>query len=111
MTPWPRCRRSALAHRTAEGWSIGTASLDQLAEALGIVEQVKAQIERYREERRIYWALLGIIRLADTGGSIGTYDRSPPPEPPPEDAYTLMDMLEDVLGAHLIAQTPAGRTA
>lgn len=95
-----------LAHRTAAGWSIGAASLDQLAEALGIVDQVKAQIERYREERRAYWAMLGIIRLVDgAGATIGTYDHDPPPEPPPDDSVTLLDMLEDLLGAHLIDET------
>lgn len=93
-----------LAHRTSAGWTIGTASLDQLAEALGINEQVTAQIERYREERRAYWAMLGIIRLTGPGGTIGTFNRPPPPESPDEDAVTLMDMLEDLLGAHLVGE-------
>lgn len=91
-----------LAIRTRDGWKIGVANLDQLAEAFGVVDQVKAQIERYREERRIYWALLGIVRLTDAVGTVGTYDGDPPPEPPPDDALTLMDMLEDLLGAHLV---------
>lgn len=94
-----------LAHRTAEGWSIGAANLDTLAEALGIVDQVKAQLERYREERRAYWAMLGIIRLAGTAGTVGNYNATPPPEdpePPDYAAITLMDMLEAELGAHLI---------
>ncbi|WP_336883236.1 hypothetical protein [Rhodococcus globerulus] len=67
-----------LAHRSAAGWSIGAASLDQLAEALGIAEQVKAQIEKYREERRAYWAMLGIICLIDPYTSIAAYPRYPP---------------------------------
>ncbi len=95
-----------LAVRSPTGWVLGAANLDRLAEAFGIVELIKAQIDRYREERRAYWALLGVIRLVDDAGtSIGTYDHDQPPEPPPDDAMTLMDMLEDVLGAHLIDVT------
>jgi hypothetical protein len=37
-------------------------------------------MDRYREERRICWAMLGIVRLVDDAGtSIGTYDHDPPP--------------------------------
>lgn len=89
-----------LAVRSPAGWMTGTASLDRLAEAFGITELIKAQIDRYREERRAYWALLGIVRLVDDAGtSIGTYDQDPPPEPPPDDDASLMDMLEAALGA------------
>ena len=92
-----------LAVRSPTGWTAGPASLDRLAEAFGITELITAQVERYREERRAYWAMLGIIRLVDdTGATIGTYDHDPPPEPPQDGAVTLMDMLEDLLGAHLI---------
>jgi hypothetical protein len=95
-----------LAVHSPTGWTIGTASLDRLAEAFGIVELIKVQIDRYRDERRAYWAMLGIIRLVDASGdTVGTYDDDPPPEPPPENAVTLMDMLEDHLGAHLIDET------
>ena len=40
-----------------------------------------------------------------TTGNVGTYDdpAPPPPEPPPEPGWTPMDLLEDLLGAHLIA--------
>lgn len=96
-----------LAVRSPTGWTIGTASLDRLAEAFGIVELIKAQIEGYRDERRAYWAMLGIIRLINAdGATVGTYDHEPPPEPPPDESFTLMDMLEDLLGAHLIDQEP-----
>ena len=92
-----------LAVRTRDGWALGPGNLDRLAEAFGILDQIKAQIERYREERRAYWAMLGIIRLVDAaGGAVGTYDHDPPPAPPPDDVVTLMDMLEDLLGAHLV---------
>jgi hypothetical protein len=95
-----------LAVRSPAGWTIGTASLVRLAEAFGIVDLIKAQVERYRDERRAYWAMLGIIRLVDVdGATVGTYDHDPPPEPPPDNAVTLMDMLEDLLGAHLIDET------
>jgi hypothetical protein len=84
-----------LVVRSPTGWAVGPASLDRLAEAFGITELVKAQVDRYREERRIYWAMLGIVRLVDDAGtSIGTYDHQPPPEPPPDDDASLMDLLE-----------------
>lgn len=93
-----------LAVRSPTGWTIGAASLDRLAEAFGITELIKAQIERYREERRIYWAMLGIVRLVDDAGtSIGTYDHDPPPDPPPDDHASLMDLLEHALGAQVVS--------
>lgn len=92
-----------LARRTAAGWTIGLTNLDRLAEALGIVELIKVQLDRYRDERRAYWALLGIVRLTDAdGASVGRYDHDPPPEPSADGSLTLMDLLEDLLGAHLI---------
>lgn len=90
-----------LVERTPQGWKLGTQSLDQLAEAFGIVDQIKTQIERYRAERRAYWAVLGIVRLVDhTNSPVGQYSGDPPP--PPGEGETLLDMLEHVLGAHLI---------
>lgn len=94
-----------LAVRSPTGWTVGSANLDRLAEAFGITELIKAQVDRYREERRVYWAMLGIVRLIDDSGtSIGTYDHQPPPEPPPDDNASLMDMLDAAVGAHLVDQ-------
>ncbi|QGG39926.1 MarR family transcriptional regulator [Aeromicrobium yanjiei] len=95
-----------LAIRKNNKWVIGEANLEQLAERFGVLERVKEQIDRYRAERQAYWAFLGIIRLGTVDASVGTYDASAPPPPPPDESFTLMDMLEDVLGAHLIAETP-----
>ena len=51
---------------------------------------------------RLYWAMLGIVRLVDDAGtSIGTYDHYPPPDPPPDDHASLMDLLEHALGAQV----------
>ncbi|MDQ3157305.1 MAG: MarR family transcriptional regulator [Actinomycetota bacterium] len=94
-----------LAERIPGGWALGTAGLDALAEAFGIIDQIKAQIVRYREERRQYWAAIGIIRLTENNTSVGYYDDLPPP-PPDEGMMTLCDILEDILGAHVIAETP-----
>ena len=94
-----------LVERSPEGWKLGNQNLDHLAESFGIVDQIKAQIERYRAERRAYWAVLGIIRLVDhTNSPVGQYANDPPP--PAGDGETLLDMLEHVLGAHLIAEEP-----
>lgn len=93
-----------LAERVSGGWVVGNASLDQLAEAWGVHEQIRRQLERYRAERRTWWARLGVIRLTSVGSTVGTYAESPPPlEPPPEPGRTLLDLLEDLLGAHVIA--------
>ncbi|NLC98284.1 MAG: MarR family transcriptional regulator, partial [Actinomycetales bacterium] len=55
-------------------WKIGTASVQQLAEAFGITEQVAAQLQKYRQERLIWWHRLGIVRLTDSEGSVGRFD-------------------------------------
>jgi DNA-binding transcriptional regulator YhcF (GntR family) len=86
-------------------WVLGGAQLDHLAERFGVREQVQQQLDRYKAERLAYWAYLGIIRLSDNAGTVGTYEPDAAPPPPPDNSYTLMDMLEDVLGAHLISET------
>lgn len=99
-----------LAHRSPTGWTLGTASLDQLAEQFGIVDAIRARLAHFREERRQWWARLGIIRLTGAHGTVGTYDEPPPSDvdPPPEPGWTVMDLLERELGAHLIAVDVAG---
>jgi len=50
--------------------------------------------------------MLGIIRLTDPdGATVGIYDNYSPPEAPPDDSITLMDMPERILGVHLIVET------
>ena len=99
-----------LVERTPQGWKLGTQSLDALAESFGIVDQIRTQIDRYRAERRAYWAVLGIIRLVDaTNSPVGQYSGDPPPplgDGPPGEGETLLDMLEHLLGAHIIAEEP-----
>lgn len=95
-----------LARRTRHGFVLGPASLNNLAERFGIDEQIRAQLTKYREERRAWWALLGIIRLGDAGGTRGHYGPAPPP-PDDVEPYTLLDMLEDMLGAHVIDEEAA----
>ncbi|WP_147543834.1 hypothetical protein [Aeromicrobium massiliense] len=41
------------------------------------------------------------VRLGDAGGTRGHYGPAPPP-PDDVEPYTLLDMLEDMLGAHVI---------
>lgn len=100
-----------LAQHTAAGWTIGTASLEQLAERFGVADQVAAQIQRYRDERKAWWARLGIIKFPTADHGRPDYFEAPPPpdllEPPPEPGTTLMDMLADQLGAYIVDEQPA----
>lgn len=113
---------SGLATRRITGWVRGPADPAQLAEAWGIVEDVAAQLHRYRLERRAWWAWLGVARLDTLAG----YAPTPPPprwHPPPdvddgallcqvarlrphEDSPSLLELLEHVLGAELVETIP-----
>ncbi|GAA1836179.1 hypothetical protein GCM10009795_096680 [Nocardioides hankookensis] len=62
------------------GWILGTASLTQLAEAWGIADTIRAQIERYRAERRAWRRWLVEHGLLDPQFVDAT--RAPPPPPP-----------------------------
>ncbi|KQY61421.1 hypothetical protein [Nocardioides sp. Root140] len=102
-----------LATRTPAGWVLGDASLTQLAEAWGIVEEIRAQIARYREERRAWWAWLNRrapLSLVRDESSPAT----PPPElgwipepPPDDDDESALEILERILGGHVIEQRTA----
>ena len=99
----------ALAQKITDGWKTGVASLSTLAEQFGILDQIKTQIDQYRAERRAYWAYLGIVRLTDADEPIGYYDTGPPPPPDIDDAHTLFEILEELLGAELIDEHPVSR--
>jgi hypothetical protein len=96
-----------LAERTSGGWIRGPADLNQLAEAWGLVEQIREQIAHYRRERADWVAWLtarGVIVLGQPG------QRSPPPPdpdtlPPPDldDAETALELVQRILGARAIA--------
>ena len=95
-----------LAQKTRTGWKIGAASLATLAEQFGITDQIKAQIDQYRTERRAYWAYLGIVRLTDADEPVGYYDTGPPPPPDIAAEQTLLGMLENLLGVEILVERP-----
>lgn len=94
------------------GWVVGSASLERLAEQWGVSEAVQAQIERYRHERRAWWAYLGLVdRLAPEGDGgeapddigatildwprqINEDDPSPPTGPAPGHQMGMSDLAQ-----------------
>ena len=106
-TIWDTLRLLAahgLAEHSPTGWRITTASLDQLAEQLGILDRIAAIVGRHRDERRRYRAALGI----PTREHLTIVPAPPPPprpsHPPPLQApeETALDLLQRVLGARII---------
>jgi len=92
-----------LAHQTPQGWRNTSRSLTQLADQLGITETIRALVMRHRDERRRYRQALRIPEREHLTVLPGP--ELPPwrlPEPPPDDEQTAMELLERVLGAHLI---------
>jgi hypothetical protein len=82
-------------------------SLQLLAEQFGCLEQVRGQVGRHHIERATYRRALRIVDqhpvLATTVGPVEEAEAYLwPPEPPPEDGETLMDLLHRELGAYLI---------
>lgn len=101
-------------------WRLGTASLGQLAEAWGIAEAVRAQIQLYREERAQWQAWLvehGLLSPSVIQRHLSLVPHPPEPPGPPdtgparpmtgdrapmrwhEDTATLVDLLHEQLGA------------
>jgi len=82
-------------------------SLHLLAEQFGCLEQVRAQVGRHRIERAAYRRALRIVDQHPTTAVLGAVDEAEvylwPPEPPPDDGETLMDLLHRELGAYLIS--------
>jgi hypothetical protein len=85
-------------------WTLITGTdLRMLAEEFGCLDQVRAQINRHRDERAAYrHALRAVDRHPAATTRLDHHTRTwPDPEPPPE-IETLLDLLERELGAHLI---------
>ena len=82
-------------------------SLQLLAEQFGCLEQVRTQVGRHRGERAAYRRALRIVDQHPAAVVLGPVGEAEaylwPPEPPPEDGETLMDLLHRELGAYLIS--------
>ena len=86
-------------------------SLQLLAEQFGCLEQVRTQVDRHRGERAAYRRALRIVDQHP--GATSTVVGEPevylwPPEPPPDDEGTLMDLLHRELGAEVPGQEVPG---
>ncbi|WP_215817427.1 hypothetical protein [Pimelobacter sp. 30-1] len=99
-----------LATRVDGGWTLGDASLAHLAELFGIDEAVRAQIQRYRDERRAWWTWLVDHGLLDPAWIARR--TAPPPQaehpPPPAptrwtDDTSCVELLQRELDAVVIA--------
>ncbi|WP_460792833.1 hypothetical protein [Nocardioides maradonensis] len=95
-----------LAINTGHGWRIGEASLGRLAEVFGVDDAVRAQIERYRAERRAWWAWLVARGRLDPAWIEQRTTPPPEPDPPPprtawEDDTSCVELLMRELGAQL----------
>ena len=89
--------------------------LHLLAEQFGCLEQVRTQVGRHRGERAAYRRALWIVdqhatrpvvhAVEEAEAYLWPPDRHPlwPPEPPPKDGETLMNLLHRELGAYLIS--------
>ncbi len=96
-----------LATNTSTGWILGDASLAHLAEAFGVDDAVRAQIERYRADRRTWWNWLVGRGLLDSSWVTARTTPPPQPEPPPppprwSDDTSLVELLQRELGAEVI---------
>jgi hypothetical protein len=73
-------------------------SRELLAEQFGCLEQVRTQVGRHRGERAAYRRALRIVDHHPPISAVGPVEEAEalylwPPEPPPEDGETLMDLL------------------
>jgi hypothetical protein len=83
-------------------WTRKTAaSLEQLAEQFGCIDEIHVRIHRHRQERAAYRRALRIVDHHAPTEQLVVPDEIYlwPPEPPPEE-QTLLDLLERELGAH-----------
>jgi hypothetical protein len=77
-------------------------SLQQLAEQFGCADTVLALLNRHRDERARYRQALRIVDQHHVPALSSTEAYLWPPEPPPADEETLLELLERELGAHPI---------
>ena len=88
-------------------WALVAGTSRQLlAEQFGCLEQVRGQIARHRTERACYRRALRIVDVHPDSAISAVQAAEAhrwPPEPPPDDQETLMDLLHRELGAYLIS--------
>jgi len=119
-TIWDTLRLLAgygLAEPGRTGWQIGSASLEQLAEQLGVTETIVAIVERHRDERARFRAALGIptrqhLSIVPNPDQSSPTPRTHPPPPVPGEGETALELLQRVLGARIIPTAgPESQTA
>jgi hypothetical protein len=112
-----------LAERVAGGWQLSPrGDLAAVAEALGVLDEVREQLDRIRAERRQWWDWLGVRRLHTTSTTerarVGARVEQPqaedepppeqpwhevvPPAPPEDEQLTMLRLLEQLLDAREI---------
>ena len=104
-TIWDTLRLLAaygLAEHSHTGWRITTASLTQLAEQFGILDLIVALVDRHRDERRRYRIALGIPSREHLSAVPPLQPPERPPHLPPSREETALELLERVLGAHIV---------
>lgn len=99
-----------LVEQRAGRWSIvATTSLQALADQLGCIDDVETQLAAYRVERAAYRAVFGVITPWEPEVEPMSWPRRIEPPPDGEFDYTVIELLQDRLGAQLI--TPEEFTA
>lgn len=99
-----------LAEQVNGRWRIVAAtSLTQIAEWLGCVADIEAQLTCYRIERAAWRAVLGgAALLVETIVVDHDHGLAPWPAPPPPDgkgrAYSVIDLLQERLGARVLPE-------
>lgn len=82
-----------LAHRGEDGWILGPATPDQVAERCGASERFEQRVTLYRRQRVAYRAIvlrrIPIDLTADPGDEASPKPPDPGDEPPPHDLHAL----------------------
>ncbi len=92
-----------LAQQRGGRWSIVAAtSLTGLAEQFGVLETIRKTVQRHRDERAAYRRVLQMVEAKPLLSPDPADWYWPPPDPPPQDDVTALDLLERILGAHPI---------
>ncbi|MEV0287894.1 hypothetical protein AB0H36_27590 [Kribbella sp. NPDC050820] len=124
-----------LAEYADRRWRLSPrADLNLVAEALGVLDEIREQLQRIRGERQQWWHWLGVRRLPSRPGTHARGARvdqaldadEPPPDlddwlgdewqripsaPPEDEQLTLLRMLEQLLGAEPIRTAGRRRPA